>query len=569
MTQAVPVSPLRIGLLVDKMALSKYEYAFAKWALDRPNLAITHLILHPYSSHYSNKRGKSLNAPGSLSGLRLAYTVTALPTKIIFRIIDYIERLLLNRNERHKDHLKEFDISQIVPKLIPNKMVLTPTVSQSGYVHSFAASEIDKIRALNLDLLVSCAGVIVRGGILTAAKLGVISCRDADNGMSSCLAPGFWEVYLRQDTTGFKIQKLAEELSDAEVLLKGRVQTQYYYLLNQASIYETSNHYLKVVIDRIALDNKLPPALATFPYSGEPLRPLGAVVAVLYLAKLLAQVAKTNLQKCLGLQLRWNVAFVRSGWQTAALWRGFRIKNHAFHFLADPFVVAKNGKEFCFVEDFDYRTEKGTIAVYALEERDGRYLGTALEEPFHLSFPFIFDYQDELYMCPESAANKDIRIYRCLEFPMRWKFEKIVMKNVAAVDSMLFEMNGRWWLFTNIDPAGIGEHLELSIFHAESPLADYWTPHAQNPILLDSARNAGLVRAGHRYFRISQSRGFNLYGKKALINEIRELTESRYLETAVSEVAPNFEPGIVGVHHLDSKGKITVFDYLNFSRIHK
>jgi hypothetical protein len=38
--------PLRIGLLVDGPQVSKYDYDSIKWAADRQNVKITHLIIH-------------------------------------------------------------------------------------------------------------------------------------------------------------------------------------------------------------------------------------------------------------------------------------------------------------------------------------------------------------------------------------------------------------------------------------------------------------------------------------------------------------------------------------------
>jgi len=239
--------------------------------------------------------------------------------------------------------------------------------------------------------------------------------------------------------------------------------------------------------------------------------------------------------------------------------------------LADPFVVAKDGKEFCFVEDFDYRTQKASIAVFSLIDGASRQIGTALQESFHLSFPFVFEYKDELYMCPETSQNRDIRIYRCLEFPLRWKLEKILMKDISAVDTILFELNDKWWMFTNIDCSGCGDYFELSIFSSDSLFGDNWVPHPQNPIFVDAgrARNAGFVKDGHRCFRIAQCQGFNTYGKKALINEITELTEASYSETIVAELLPNFKRGITAIHHFHSNGITTVFDYTTLSKIRK
>ena len=61
-----------------------------------------------------------------------------------------------------------------------------------------------------------------------------------------------------------------------------------------------------------------------------------------------------------------------------------------------------------------------------------------LEENFHLSYPFLFHHEKELYMCPETHEAKDIRLYKCVDFPLKWKFAKTLIKNVSAVDTNIF-----------------------------------------------------------------------------------------------------------------------------------
>ena len=70
---------------------------------------------------------------------------------------------------------------------------------------------------------------------------------------------------------------------------------------------------------------------------------------------------------------------------------------------------------------------------------------------FHLSYPFIFTVDNELYMCPETGEIREIRLYKCTEFPLRWSFHKTLIKDVSAVDSNIFLFKDRWWLLTNID----------------------------------------------------------------------------------------------------------------------
>jgi len=227
-------------------------------------------------------------------------------------------------------------------------------------------------------------------------------------------------------------------------------------------------------------------------------------------------------------------------------------------------VINRNGKNYCFVEDFDYLKQRGSIAVYELADGGALRVGTALEEGFHLSFPYLFEYQGELFMCPESSENKDIRIYQCIEFPLRWKLKKIAMEKISAADTMIFPKDGKWWMFTNIDALGIGDHCsELFIFFASSPLESEWTPHGLNPVIVDAsrARNAGFIMDGDIYYRCSQGQGFDFYGKQVLINKITELTDHSYQESCSCVVIPTFKAGAVGTHHLHTNGKITVFDF--------
>ena len=42
-------------------------------------------------------------------------------------------------------------------------------------------------------------------------------------------------------------------------------------------------------------------------------------------------------------------------------------------------------------------------------------------------------------MCPETHQKEEIRIYICEKFPYKWKFYKTLIKNINAVDTILFE----------------------------------------------------------------------------------------------------------------------------------
>ena len=438
---------------------------------------------------------------------------------------------------------------------------MTPD-SASGY--RFNASDVRLIKELNLDLLLSFGTSNLRGDILNASRLGVISICPGDNQTNRGDPAGFWEVYYQRDTTGFTIQRLRDEVGAGQVLMRGHFATRHYYLLNQAFLLRKAHYYLRLIVERIALSGKLPDPLQNFPYSQQLFRPPGALSTITYSVRRCYSILSKRLKRLCNISYRSNVAYVQQDWRNAELWRGAVLKNTPFHYLADPFVIYRNGKNYCFVEDFDYLKQRGSIAVYELTDTGGVRVGTALEESFHLSFPYLFEYQGELFMCPESSENRDIRIYQCIEFPLRWRLKKIAMEKISAADTMIFPKNGKWWMFTNIDVVGIGDHCsELFIFSANSPLETEWTPHALNPVIVDAsrARNAGLIMDGDIYYRCSQGQGFDFYGKQVLINKITELTDHSYHESCSCVVTPSFKAGVVGTHHLHTNGKITVFDF--------
>jgi hypothetical protein len=501
----------------------------------------------------------------SLTRIGILGTCHKALAKALFYFILHFEALLLRRNNRHKDHLDTFDISTLVPHIV----VITPIISKSEFVYRFSAADITKIKNLNLDILLRCGSGILRGDILNAATFGIISFHHGDNRINRGGPAAFWEVYHRHDSTGFILQRLTEELDGGKVLIRGNFQTQFYFLLNQAELFTKSHYYLKLMIEKMALNRRMPEILSSIPYSHRLFRAPTAGEALVYLIGLGKLIVKRIIKRLFSLDYRWTVAYVRSDWKTCVLWRGVRLSNLPSRFCAAPFVISRNNKDYCFVEDYDYLRKRGRIAVYELTGSQARFVGVALEESFHLSFPYIFEYEGDLLMCPETSENRDIRIYRCVEFPSKWTLEKIILNNICAVDSILFKREGKWWLLTNTKPMEHADaHSELSIFHSTSPLTDRWVSHQRNPIFVDAgrARNAGLLRDGDTYYRVSQGQGFDIYGRRVFINKIIELNESGYVESTLCELGPAFDQRAAGIHHFHSNGKVTVFDFVTCTK---
>lgn len=240
------------------------------------------------------------------------------------------------------------------------------------------------------------------------------------------------------------------------------------------------------------------------------------------------------------------------------------IKNPSGFFLADPFVVNQGTKSYCFVEQYDNVANRGHISVFPITSSSDVPLTPILVEDFHMSFPFIFEYMGEHYMCPETSRIGEIRLYKATKFPYQWNFFATIMKCVSAADTMIFEMNGKWWMFTNIDRAGLGTHnLELHIYFSDSPLSNSWKPHKLNPIYQDclKARNGGILKDAIDTYRVSQIQGFSQYGEGIRINRIVVLNENEYSEIEVKRYVKDFARNSKGNHHMHSDGGIVVLDY--------
>ncbi len=90
-------------------------------------------------------------------------------------------------------------------------------------------------------------------------------------------------------------------------------------------------------------------------------------------------------------------------------------------FVADPFLV-RDGKNWdLFFEVYNNDTQQGDLAVATSKNLwTWNYQKVIIDEPFHLSYPYVFRAGDEYYLIPESFEANSIRLYKADEFPTKW-----------------------------------------------------------------------------------------------------------------------------------------------------
>ena len=233
-------------------------------------------------------------------------------------------------------------------------------------------------------------------------------------------------------------------------------------------------------------------------------------------------------------------------------------------FWADPFAVEHQGRHFIFFEELPFKTEKGRImAVEVFENGEAGEPQVALERPYHLSYPFVFDWEGSLYMMPETAANGTVEVYRCETFPLQWRLHEVVLDKLSAYDATLWRQNDRWWMFVNVAEPGADSTDELHLYGSTTPLGP-WTAHRGNPIVSDvrCARPAGpLFSHGGNLYRPSQDCSLS-YGHSVLINRVDVLGDDDYRETAVQRVSPGWRKDVLRVHTVGGSPRLRVIDYL-------
>lgn len=229
-------------------------------------------------------------------------------------------------------------------------------------------------------------------------------------------------------------------------------------------------------------------------------------------------------------------------------------------FVADPFLLRRadhhgDRRWHLFFELLDRDTGRGAIGL--ADSADGRrftYRQVVLREPFHLSYPLVFEWEGEVYMTPEALDAGGVRLYRATRFPVEWAPVATLVAGRLA-DPTLFRHAGRWWLFACGAPA---THDDLRLFTAGA-LEGPWSEHPMSPLIAGdrrSARPAGRpVFHDGAWLRFAQD-CHPVYGSRVRAFRIAELDPDHYAET-LCPPDPVLAPGGEGwsrrrMHHVDA-----------------
>ncbi len=250
---------------------------------------------------------------------------------------------------------------------------------------------------------------------------------------------------------------------------------------------------------------------------------------------------------------KWFIAIKKNNGDLFDTSSFIKIESPKGKYYADPFIVKHDDVNYLFFEDYDYK--KGVIA-YSIVNDDLTVTEpvVALERSYHLSFPYIFEYDDEIYMIPETGNQNRIELHRAVNFPGEWTFEKVLVDNVRASDVTILELNDVFWMFTtynnNLDD-------DLLVLHLDSPL-NKWEVYGVDT--LTHSRPAGNIFIDDDKIIRPVQDSSRLYGYAIVFKEVTIDKENGYSEKVINRIDPTWYSDLIGTHTFNFNEDFIVID---------
>jgi hypothetical protein len=239
-------------------------------------------------------------------------------------------------------------------------------------------------------------------------------------------------------------------------------------------------------------------------------------------------------------------------------------------FLADPFGVWRDGRLHLIDEAYDYQTRHGVIEVIELDEGFAPVQrSVVLREPWHLSYPQVFEADGEIWMLPEAYKSGVLTLYRAAAFPHVWEPVVRLELDTPAIDATPFRHDGLWWLAYSPTGPQRWKQGRLHFAFAER-LTGPWRTHPGNPVRndLSSSRPGGTAWVEHGLPRLPMQDCTRTYGGGIRVLTVLRLDTTRFEAEAAAPLSLPPAAGAYsqGLHTLSACGPVTLFDVKRIDR---
>lgn len=231
---------------------------------------------------------------------------------------------------------------------------------------------------------------------------------------------------------------------------------------------------------------------------------------------------------------------------------------------ADPFICEQtNAVISTFIEEFSFNECYGWISKAVINTELHTITTTPLlKTGKHMSYPFIYKYNNQVFVFPESSKSLRVDCYLYNEVLERLDYVSTVLE-IPLLDPTILYYNKKYWLFGTIN--NVSSNSELHIYYSDT-LSGKYIAHKCNPVKsnLASSRPAGsFIQLDGEIYRPSQFCKKN-YGEHITINKVLILDESKFIEEEHCSIHVNpydfLKYGIYKIHTININNNTIVLD---------
>ena len=426
----------------------------------------------------------------------------------------------------------------------------------------------DDLKNLRFDLILNLGTGVIDELLFTVSKFGLWKLLFKDFGLKNSGPVGFWEVLNKEPVIGATLLRTNWNPKGAEIIDIAYF-NRHWTMTETATI--VSEGSLSLLFKNLKkLQNGTIKGQLVFSGKKVEEKKPNLKVVLIYHYRFLEEFIRKFIEKAMSNVFNrryecWTIFTGSKGFFENITSSSIPLEMPKSEFWADPFLFNHHNKDYLFFENYSYKTKRGKISCGVLKDNQLTEVIDVLNFKFHLSFPFIFEEEGEIYLMPESSENKKLEIFRAVNFPSKWELYTTAFEGEAVCDAFFYtdELHQKW-LFLNKQAAKQSPmNSELFIYKVDSIKLRSMTPHKLNPVLIDArvARNGGSIfEHNNQLFRPSQRNVDGVYGRALNINRIDKLTIDEYVETTVQIIEPNFDKKLMGLHHLHQCNGKFVFD---------
>lgn len=382
--------------------------------------------------------------------------------------------------------LKDVPVLTCTPEVVENRQI-------------FRKENVELIENYHLDFILRFGFGVIGGGILNAARYGIWSFQNDDMQQYRGYPAGITEIIQRKPTTTAVMQRLTQQLNRGVVLKKGVFST-----LHHAHAAHIDNLYFGVVSWPLEVCRDIYNGRADYlihpsqTVDEEVFRLPGNVPMLRFLGRLWINKIRHLLHNALCTPV-WRVGvvplpiseFMQQPDIPPVTWLPAPDKGG---YYAAPFGFLYDQKLYIISQYFQHHTQKGRLQLFVYNsitlemERNV----TVMEFNVSLSWPSLFQKDGNIYCVPSVNDRNRVELYQFDVQQELFVFERVLMDNIPARNSVLCYHQEKWWLFYTLAPT---QDVNLYLASAES-LYDEFIEHQGNPVKTDvrNARPAGAIQ---------------------------------------------------------------------------